>query len=82
MRLAVSVQGAEAFAARLRDFGKDAPLAEVRALNRTATTIQSRAVKAAADDTGLSQRVVRRSFALQRAARGRREAIIQATRVG
>jgi hypothetical protein len=78
-RLTISFAGMEDVRRRLFLLGKDAPRAIVRSLNRTLQATQTRALRELAADTGLTQKVIRRSLAAQRATFGRQEALLQVT---
>jgi hypothetical protein len=76
----VTLEGMKEFQQELYQLGqKDAALAEVRAINRTAQTTQTRSMKLAAEDTGLPLKEVRKSFTRTKATIPRREATLIVT---
>ncbi len=78
LRLDIQVD-TSALQRRLDALGADAPRAVVRALNRTAASVQTQAVRALATEVGLKQTEVRKAMAVRQATRDRPTAAVIVT---
>lgn len=66
--MAIYVRGdVQSLARQLGDLGRDKPKVVARALNRAIAAVQTRAVRAIADDLGVVQREVRKTMSVRKA---------------